>query len=195
MNRHLLPNEVDLLVDGEVGFGMAPLKGHVIDCADCRARVEEGRAVVEALERAPHFAPSPLFAERVMARVEVFTPWHVAALETARRLIPRSPPVRIAAGALAASIALVLTLGTVWMLANADLLLAGGQLVADRARGAVITSIGSVVGSVFGPTALDALRQGGPVLLVGSAAAIIALAAATAFGMRRLVNAASRRRS
>ena len=37
-HRHLLPNEIDLLVDGEAGFGVAPLRAHVAECDECRAQ-------------------------------------------------------------------------------------------------------------------------------------------------------------
>ena len=37
-HRHLLPAEIDLLLDEEVGFGVSPLRAHVQACADCRAR-------------------------------------------------------------------------------------------------------------------------------------------------------------
>ena len=42
-HRHLLPDEIDLLLDDEVGFGVNPLRSHVRDCADCRAKVEDAR--------------------------------------------------------------------------------------------------------------------------------------------------------
>ena len=41
MNRHLLPDEIDLLVDGEAGFGGAPLKAHVRGCAECAQLFDE----------------------------------------------------------------------------------------------------------------------------------------------------------
>ena len=99
MKRHLLPNEIDLLLDGEVGFGVTPLKAHVRTCEDCRTTLEEARTVVTALEHLPHLAPSPLFANRLMSQVQVFVPWHVAALDSARRYVPRSQPVRYLVGA------------------------------------------------------------------------------------------------
>ena len=57
-HRHLLPNEIDLLVDGEAGFGVAPLRAHILECSDCRERLEDARVVVDALESLPyqHFA-------------------------------------------------------------------------------------------------------------------------------------------
>ena len=59
MNRHLLPEEIDLLIDGEAGFGVAPLKAHVRRCAECRGELEDARAVLAALDQLPHLAPSP----------------------------------------------------------------------------------------------------------------------------------------
>ena len=88
MDRHLLPEEIDLLLDGEVGFGTAPLKAHARSCAECRAELEDARAVVRELEHLPHLSPSPLFTERIMAHVQVFVPWHVALLDTARQWMP-----------------------------------------------------------------------------------------------------------
>ena len=67
-HRHLLPNEIDLLVDGEAGFGVAPLRAHILECGECRERLDDARVVVEALEALPHFAPNARLAERVMAR-------------------------------------------------------------------------------------------------------------------------------
>jgi len=46
-HRHLLPNEIDLLVDGEAGFGVAPLRAHVAECDDCPALVRHLRSVIE----------------------------------------------------------------------------------------------------------------------------------------------------
>ena len=49
-HRHLLPEEIDLLVDQEVGFGVGPLKAHIRECAECRTRVDEARFVVESID-------------------------------------------------------------------------------------------------------------------------------------------------
>src|SRR5436305_4371278 len=114
-HRHLLPDEIDLLLDDEVGFGVAPLKAHIRDCADCRARVDEARFVVEALEDIPHFAPSHRFADRVLAQVPVFVPWHVTARDTVARWLPQSRPGRVAVAALVTSAASVFTVVLLWI--------------------------------------------------------------------------------
>ena len=109
MNRHLLPEEIDLLVDGEAGFGVAPLRAHVRDCAECAFELEAARALATELDLLPHHAPAPRFADRVMAQVPVFEPWHVALGDAVRRLVPQSTPARIlaAAGGLTFAVTLV----------------------------------------------------------------------------------------
>ena len=89
-HRHLLPNEIDLLVDGEAGFGVAPLRAHVAECDECRARLDDAMIVVDALEALPHFAPDSRLADRVMAQVPVFVPVHVAARDSVFRWLERS---------------------------------------------------------------------------------------------------------
>lgn len=51
--RHLLPDEIDQLLDGEVGFGVAPLAAHLKDCPTCQAEFEVGRRWIDAIERLP----------------------------------------------------------------------------------------------------------------------------------------------
>ena len=128
-HRHLLPEEIDLLLDGEVGFGVAPLKSHIDKCAECRAELESARRFVAELEHLPHLAPSPLFAEKVMAQVQVIEPVHVAAAESVRRWLPESRPLRVLAGAAAVSVAVVLSVVSLWAVGNLEALVFFGGLV------------------------------------------------------------------
>ena len=195
MDRHLLPNEIDLLLDGEVGFGVQPLKAHVRKCAACRAELDEARSLVAELEHLPHFAPSPLFAERVMARVQVFEPWHVAALNTVKGWVPRSAPGRALAAAAALSVAFAMTLASLWLATNLDSVVFMGGVALERARNAFLTSAGDAITTAFGQPALDALRGGGTLgialVLSGFLAAVILSAA----GLRRLATASRRHRA
>lgn len=193
-HRHLLPDEIDLLLDGEVGFGVTPLKTHVRRCAQCRDELERARALVGALEHLPHLTPSPHFAASVMARVQVFEPWQVAALDTARQWIPRSRPVRVLAGAMAASLALVLSAASLWLALRADVLLFFSGVLWDRARGRALEGLGNAVASVFGQPALDTLQANGVLgiaLLVAVGLATVGIATA---GLRALATASRRRR-
>ena len=81
-HRHLLPDELDQLLDDELGFGMAPLTAHLSECDECRGRYEDARAVTDLIDKLPHLVPSHRFAENVMSKVEVFVPWHVAARDS-----------------------------------------------------------------------------------------------------------------
>src|SRR5215210_182194 len=50
-HRHLLPDEIDQLLDDETGFGMAPLQAHLSECDACRGRYEDARAVTELIDK------------------------------------------------------------------------------------------------------------------------------------------------
>ena len=85
-HRHLLPNEIDLLVDGSVNAANAPLRAHLVECDDCRKRFDELRTVSDAVEGVPHFVPKLRFADSVMAGVQVSEPWHRTVAQSATHL-------------------------------------------------------------------------------------------------------------
>lgn len=192
-HRHLLPEEIDLLLDGEVGFGVQPLRAHVRGCDLCRRELEDARALVRELETLPHLAPSPRFAESVMARVQVIEPVHVAAVQTARRWMPQSRPLRVVAGAAAVAVASVLSMVSLWVFGNLESLAFFGSLVLDRTRDGILASLGSALAGAFGPGAVDALRASGPAGLAITAIALLLAIAAAAFGLRAVATASRRR--
>lgn len=193
-HRHLLPDEIDLLVDGEVGFGVAPLRAHIAECDRCRAELDDARKLADTLDRLPHYVPSPAFADRIMSQVQVFVPWHVAARESALRWVPASGRLRAAAGVLAVGTGGILTLALLWLVARWDVLVYVSGVAFERTRVFAVQVLGDLVVTVFGATALDALRTGG----LGAFAMGLALLAATAglaiLALRRLVAASARRR-
>lgn len=193
-HRHLLPNEIDLILDDEVGFGVAPLRAHLGECAECRARVEDARVVVDVLEELPHLAPSFDFGNRVMAQVPVFVPWHVAAREAVTRWVPASRPARVAALAFGTSVTAVLTAGIVWMLTRTDLLLFATGVVGSRIRELVTDGMQSMVVTVFGTQAFDALQRGSAVGLMLASLALLAVAVTAMLGLRAIATASSRQR-
>jgi hypothetical protein len=193
-HRHLLPNEIDLLLDGEVGFGVAPLRAHVDECEDCQARLARSRRVVDVLEDLQHFAPSPRFADRVMAQVQIVEPWHVAVLDTARRFVPRSAPMRGLMTATASAVALALTSGAVWLALHADLAVYSFNLAAGRARTVLMDSAASVIGTAFGQSGLDALRSSGLRGLALGAGVMVVAVGGAAFGLRALASSSNRSR-
>jgi len=193
-HRHLLPDEIDQLLDGEAGFGVAPLLAHVENCPTCRADLAEARQVVSALERMPHFAPSPLFRDRVMTQVQVFEPWHVSALDTAKRWLPASRPARFIGVAATSVFALIVSLSAVWMAVRLDAFLFFFDLAGQRVRAALFDSLGSAIASTFGSAAVDALRTGGVAAVAGVTSFLVVVVLA-AVGLRALVATARRRRA
>ena len=128
-DRHLRPDEFELLLDGEEGFGVAPLRAHVKVCASCQLEYEQARSLMVTLDMLPDFAPSHGFGDRVMSQVQVFEPWHAAALTTAKQFVPATRPARVAAGLGAALSAGVLTASITWAVARADIALPGADEV------------------------------------------------------------------
>jgi hypothetical protein len=195
-HRHLLPDEIDLLLDDdEVGFGVNPLKAHVRDCGECRAKVEEARFVVDALEDLPHLAPSHDFAHKVMLQVPVFVPWHVTARETVAGYIPKSRSARLAVGGLATSAASVITLAILWIATQTDALVVASSAAGDQMKGIVFDAGRAILTTVFGDQIFSVVQRTGS---VGIAAAVLGLAAATAAslaGLSALATASSRRRA
>lgn len=161
MDRHLLPNEIDLLLDGEIGFGTSPLKTHVRRCAQCRAELDEARALVRELEHLPRFTPSVHFREHVMARVQVYVPWYVTLLDTVRGWIPRSRPARVLAGAGALSMLALLTSVSLLLVSRLDVLVFATDLGLARARTAALGFLSSLVAGAIGEPALQVLRTTG----------------------------------
>jgi hypothetical protein len=160
---HLLPNEIDLLVDGEAGFGVAPLRAHILECADCRERLEDARVVVDALESLPHFAPDSRLADRVMAQVPVFVPAHVAARDSVRLWLPQSSAARVAALATASTLAGLFTVAVLWLAMRGDAVLFMTGLLGDRIRSAVVGAGQDMALALLGESALAALQATGAV--------------------------------
>lgn len=193
-HRHLLPDEIDLLLDDEVGFGVNPLRAHIRDCAECRAKVEDARLVVDVLEDLPHFAPRHHFADRVMSQVPVFVPWHVSARQTVSRYIPQSRSAQVAVGALATAVASVLTVMILWVTTQTDVLVVASGAAGDQVKGLFFDVGRTILTTVFGDQMFAIIQGTGR---FGMAAALLGLAAATGgsiAGLRALATVSSSRR-
>ncbi len=194
-HRHLLPDEIDLLLDDEVGFGVAPLKAHMRDCADCRARLDEAKSVVGVLEAVPHFAPSHTFANRVMAQVPVFVPWHVAARDAVAKWLPQSRPARIAVATIATATASVLSLAILWIATQTDVLTLASGAAGDQLRDLVSAATRALLTTMFGPQMFAFIQRSGTLGIAGALAGVAVAAGGSAVGLRALASASYRRRA
>jgi hypothetical protein len=192
-HRHLLPDEIDQLLDDEVGFGMAPLQAHVAECSDCRSRLDDARSVTDLIEKVPHLAPSHRFSERVMTQVPVFVPWHVAARDAMAEWLPAAGTSRKVAITAGVVIGAVLTVITIGLATQTDLLLFAANVAVDRVRDVAVAGIGSIVVNLFGEQTFNAIAQfgaigfafAGGVMLVGLGIAFASLRALAASASRR----------
>lgn len=194
-HRHLLPNEIDLLVDGDAGFGVAPLRAHLGECDDCRVRYDELRAVADAVEAVPHFTPNLRFADGVMAKVQVVEPWHVAMTETAARLVPTSTSMRVLAGVGAGAVALVVSGSAAVLAFRGDLAGWVVNLFIDRTRQTLVTGAGEVAAGALGADATTTLASGGLATLAITSAVLALAAIGAVLGFRRLAATARAHRS
>jgi hypothetical protein len=193
-HRHLLPDEIDLLLDHEVGFGVAPLAAHVRECDQCRARVDDERRVLASLEASPHFAPSHTFADAIMSQVPVFVPWHVTARDTLARWLPQSKPARLAVGVLATSAASILTAAILWVATQTDVLAFASGAASDELRSLLMSGARALLAVVFGDQVSAMIQAMGSTAMGVALAGLGLVAAGSIAGLRALALASSRRR-
>ena len=194
-HRHLLPNEIDLLVDGDAGFGVAPLRAHLAECGDCNARYEALRTVGDAVDALPHFSPRIRFSDSVMAKVQVVEPWHVAVTESARRMIPASTPMRVLAGTAVGAVALAVSGSAAWLAFRGDLAGWVVNLFVDRTRQTLVTGAGEVAANALGADAATTLASGGAGALAITSAVLALAAIGAVLGFRRLAATSRAHRS
>ena len=194
-HRHLLPDEIELLVDGEEGFGTAPLVAHIERCEQCRIELDAQKRVAAELERLPHFTPSPLFAYKVMKSVQVFEPWQVTAADTARRFVPQSRLGRVFAGAAAALIGTTMTLFAAWVVFRFETAVFVFDVVLARLRDVAVSVTSSLGSTLLGEGASAALRANGGVSVAIGASVLLITVVGAVFGLRRIADASRRRRS
>jgi predicted anti-sigma-YlaC factor YlaD len=193
-HRHLLPNEIDLLLDEDSGFGAQPLREHVRACPDCRARLAEAQEVVSALDEVPLFSPRVGLPDRIMARVPVFVPWHVAARDTVTQWMPTGPTARALAAALVAVVGSLVTGLTLWIATRGDMLAVFTGLLGEQARSTVTNAAGDVIVALFGPQVVAAVQQVGPIGIALAAGGFLVASVATVLGLK-LIATSSRARS
>ena len=193
-DRHLRPDEFELLLDGEEGFGVAPLRAHVRSCTSCQAELEEARELMVALDTLPDFAPSAGFSDRVMSQVQVFEPWHAAALTTVRQFVPKSHPARVAASFGAAASAGLLTAAATWAVARADMGFLLAQVGLERVRDQVSAAFSDIATTVLGQPGLDAMRTGTPEMTAVAVGGFVAVVGMGVVGLRALATSTRRAR-
>jgi hypothetical protein len=67
-HTHLRPDELDLLLEGQLGLDRA---SHIETCEPCRTAAEDLRDLITQLDSLPALAPSRTFADQVMTSVQV----------------------------------------------------------------------------------------------------------------------------
>ncbi len=173
---HLTPDDLERFLDGEEGPARAQMADHVATCPACQRALADAQQLVVALESLDDLTPSSSFADRVMAEVHVFEPWHAALSRTVSPWLPTTVAGRIAAGVGVTVAGAGTTAGSLWLLARADMavLLAAVGLTDVRTH---LLGIGSdLVRLIAGPTGSTLAVTSSPSLL-GAAVGSTVLAA------------------
>lgn len=195
---HLLPNQIDLLVDGDAGSTARTMRAHLADCPDCRQRFERAQDAAHAVESLPHFTPRLPFADDVMARVQVIEPWHVALTGSALRLVPTRGPMRVLTTiftTIGVSLAaLAISASALWLALRGDLATWMLSLAFERGRETLVASAGSLVSGALGSDT-TALVSGGAWPLALTAGLLTLSLIGAALGFRRLAATARANRS
>jgi hypothetical protein len=130
-----------------------------------------------------------------MSQVQVFEPWHVSALDTVRKWVPRSVPARVLAGAAATVSALVLSISAVWLFVRVDALVFFFNVGAERARGWLLSAFARGASDLFGQPALEAVRASGVAGIAIALSGFLVALLVAGFGLRALATSARRRRA
>ena len=194
-HRHLLSNEIDLLVDGDAGSDTASLLAHVEECDDCRARLDEARVVASAFERVPHFAPRAGFTDRVLGRVQIVEPWHVAALASVRRVLPESRSLRLLTVVGASAVSVFTAVSAIGIALSADVTFGAATVLAGRWRDLLVWGGNETLATLFGAGAAAVLSANGALAMAAAFGAFLAAVAGAALGFRAMVTASRRRGS
>jgi hypothetical protein len=129
-----------------------------------------------------------------MSQVQVFEPWYVAVGNTVARLIPRSRPARVLAGATAMVMAITLTLASVWVATPADAVVFLATVALERVRAAGLDAVGALVSATLGDAGTAALPLAGSGGLTVAIATLLLTVLAAAIGIRQLAVVSRRRR-
>ena len=194
-HRHLLPDEFEDIIDGEVGEDTPALRAHLDECDECKAELAKRSELSTTLEHLAHHGPAPLFSYRVMSHVQVFEPWHVALRDSVRRLVPRTQTARWIAGVTAVTVAMLMTVAGIWAALNTESAWLFAEVGVKRVRAGVLGGIKGVLETVFGRDALNAIEGTGMMGTLIAASIVFGVVLVAAIGFRVVALASRRRRS
>jgi anti-sigma factor RsiW len=84
-------DQLEAYVEGTLDTSdTAVLDSHLLSCARCQGEVEDWRSLFAVLSSMPRLAPTPLFADRVMSRVDLTLPLPARVAAWLARLVPKS---------------------------------------------------------------------------------------------------------
>jgi hypothetical protein len=123
---HFSPDDVENWLSGILD---AERTRHLDLCPECLDRTQVEREIAEQLAALPLLAPSPGFADRVMASVTVADPFALRSLRALRQRIFATRRSLAVAASLALAVIGSMAASVAWSLANQDVLTSLGSWV------------------------------------------------------------------
>ena len=183
---HPEQERLEALAAGELGpADAAVVESHLVGCVRCREEVDEWRALFGALSDLPGVEPTAGFADAVMARVDVRSPWMERFNAFVRWLTPKTTAAWAMVAAVLALPALVYAGAFAWLATQPWFTVAGASVfvretvpgwlgvIGERLLGTVIyygpiqTALGSIGAMDSGRLTLLAAAFGTAVVVSG----------------------------
>jgi hypothetical protein len=109
-------------------------------------------------------------------------------------MLPAARSARVLVAAAAGSVAIGLTLVSIWLAIQLDAVLYLAQIMLDRARDATIAGLDTVFTSIVGDAAASALRASGSTGIALAAGAAVVAGALAAGALRAAISTSKRAR-
>jgi hypothetical protein len=183
---HLSAEELDAVLDGTAE---ASLFRHAEECAGCAKLLGQHRAVIQALETLPQFAPSDEFADQVMFQVAVPDPFAMRSLATARRRMLGSTRSRALAASVAVMLVGTMAASIIWTVFNRDVLASTGHWLGGEAMQWFWVALRGTFANITEQPWFEAMRRvfGAPARIALASACAMALYGGGLYALRKLM--------
>jgi hypothetical protein len=183
---HLSAEELDAVLDGTADTS---LLRHAEDCAGCAKLLGQHRAVIQALDTLPRFAPSEDFADQVMFQVAVPDPFAMRSIATARRRVLSTARSRALAASVAVALVGTMAASIIWTALNRDVLASTGHWLGGEAMQWFWVALRGTFANVTEQPWFEAVRRlfGAPVRIALASALAMLLYGGGLYALRKLM--------
>lgn len=145
-DAHLSLDDIDAWLAGHLGRSE---QAHLDACDECRDAARTERMLARHFAALTAFAPSPGFADRVMASVAVPDPFSLRSMEGTRRRLFGTRKALAVAAMIAVVVAGSMSASIIWSLSHQQTIAAAGSWLSSTAAGWLWSGVRGVVSGVI----------------------------------------------